>query len=72
MTFSYEPLPFGGSTESLGGPIDCILRTVRAEGVTGLWRGNLSTLAREVPGNMASQTDMELACRMFIYNITGD
>eukprot|EP00438_Fugacium_kawagutii_P034853 Skav225549 [mRNA] locus=scaffold81:233965:257891:+ [translate_table: standard] len=35
------------------GPIDCIARTVREEGVTGLWRGNLSTLAREIPGNMA-------------------
>ncbi|CAK9047647.1 Mitochondrial substrate carrier family protein S (Carnitine/acylcarnitine translocase) (CAC) (Solute carrier family 25 member 20 homolog B) [Durusdinium trenchii] len=41
------------TSQSYRGPIDCILRTVRAEGVTGLWRGNLSTLAREVPGNMA-------------------
>ena len=30
-----------------------IARTVRAEGVAGLFRGNLSTLAREVLGNMA-------------------
>lgn len=35
------------------GPIDCIVRTVREGGVQALWRGNLSTLAREVPGNMA-------------------
>jgi len=40
-------------SENYKGPIDCIARTVREEGVTGLWRGNLSTLAREVPGNMA-------------------
>eukprot|EP00933_Yihiella_yeosuensis_P062676 TRINITY_DN6565_c0_g6_i1.p1 TRINITY_DN6565_c0_g6~~TRINITY_DN6565_c0_g6_i1.p1 ORF type:complete len:330 (+),score=37.16 TRINITY_DN6565_c0_g6_i1:52-990(+) len=42
-----------GSSELYKGPLDCILRTVKAEGVTGLWRGNMSTLAREVPGNMA-------------------
>jgi len=35
------------------GPVDCILRTVREEGLTGLYRGNMSTLAREIPGNMA-------------------
>ena len=40
-------------SENYKGPIDCIARTVQEEGVTGLWRGNLSTLAREVPGNMA-------------------
>lgn len=44
----------GSSTQLLyKGPVDCILRTVKAEGVTGLWRGNLSTLAREIPGNMS-------------------
>ena len=40
-------------SENYKGPIDCIARTVQEEGVTGLWKGNLSTLAREVPGNMA-------------------
>ena len=25
------------------GPVDCIVRTVREDGLTGLWRGNLST-----------------------------
>eukprot|EP00930_Biecheleria_cincta_P031100 TRINITY_DN21578_c0_g1_i1.p1 TRINITY_DN21578_c0_g1~~TRINITY_DN21578_c0_g1_i1.p1 ORF type:complete len:325 (+),score=66.38 TRINITY_DN21578_c0_g1_i1:29-976(+) len=47
--------PAAGSSAQVvyKGPVDCILRTVQAEGVAGLWRGNLSTLAREVPGNMA-------------------
>jgi solute carrier family 25 (mitochondrial carnitine/acylcarnitine transporter), member 20/29 len=35
------------------GPIDCVRRAVAAEGVTGLYRGLLSTLMREVPGNAA-------------------
>lgn len=35
------------------GSIDCVVRTVRADGLAGLYRGNMSTLAREVPGNMA-------------------
>jgi len=39
--------------EPYRGPVDCVVRTVREEGVTGLFRGNLSTLMREVPGNVA-------------------
>jgi len=35
------------------GPIDCIKRTVAAEGVSGMYRGALSTMLREVPGNGA-------------------
>ena len=38
-------------------------QTVRAEGVQGLWRGNRSTLAREVPGNMAWFGVYELGMR---------
>ena len=47
------PAPAAGAPPLFTGPIDVITRTVRAEGVAGLFRGNLSTLAREVPGNMA-------------------
>ena len=43
---STEPAKFKG-------PIDCVMQTVRAEGVKGLWKGNVSCLLREVPGNMA-------------------
>lgn len=35
------------------GPIDCVLQTVRSDGFTGLWKGNVSCLMREIPGNMA-------------------
>ena len=40
-------------TQLYKGPVDVSMQVVRAEGVTGLWRGSLSMLAREVPGNMA-------------------
>ena len=45
--------PAVGAPALFTGPVDVITRTVRSEGVAGLFRGNLSTLAREVPGNMA-------------------
>ena len=35
------------------GPIDVIKRTIASEGVKGLWKGQMSCLAREIPGNMA-------------------
>ena len=35
------------------GPVDCLMKTVQQEGLQGLWRGNLSCLAREMPGNAA-------------------
>lgn len=59
-----------GSTDYKG-PIDCIVRTVREEGVTGLWRGNLSTSAREVPGNMAWFGVYEAGMR-FVQQARGD
>jgi hypothetical protein len=43
------PPPAAGAPALFTGPMDVISRTVRAEGLAGLWRGNLSTLAREVP-----------------------
>ena len=35
------------------GPIDCVIKSAKEEGVTGLWKGNVSCLARELPGNAA-------------------
>ena len=45
--------PAAGAPALFTGPLDVISRTIRAEGIAGLFRGNMSTLAREVPGNMA-------------------
>ncbi|GBG29109.1 Mitochondrial substrate carrier family protein S [Hondaea fermentalgiana] len=41
------------TTKTYSGPIDVVRKTVQKEGVRGLWKGNLSCLAREVPGNIA-------------------
>ena len=35
------------------GPIDVVRRTIAQDGIRGLWKGQMSCLAREVPGNMA-------------------
>lgn len=35
------------------GPIDVIRRTIATDGFKGLWKGQMSCLAREIPGNMA-------------------
>ena len=35
------------------GALDCLRHTLRVDGVSGLWRGNLACLAREMPGNAA-------------------
>lgn len=43
--------PLSGQVYS--GPLDCAVKTVRAEGLSGLWRGNTACMMREVPGNMA-------------------
>ncbi len=36
------------------GPIDCFIRTVRADGISGLYRGLASMLARDIPGDSLS------------------
>ncbi|KAL3702275.1 hypothetical protein R1sor_020297 [Riccia sorocarpa] len=41
------------SLQVYDGPVDCILRTVRSEGVGGLFRGFSATFAREALGNSA-------------------
>jgi hypothetical protein len=48
------------------GPIDCVKQTLKNEGVPGLFRGNASMLAREVPGNFAWYGVYEAACAHYI------
>eukprot|EP00906_Rhabdomonas_costata_P006790 RCo009846 len=43
------------------GPVDCAVKIVRSEGVSGLFRGMSSTLLREVPGNFALFGGYELS-----------
>ncbi|KAK4439963.1 Mitochondrial arginine transporter BAC1 [Sesamum alatum] len=39
------------SSSRYSGPIDCALRTVKTEGITGIFRGGVTTLLRESIGN---------------------
>jgi len=36
---------------SYAGTLDCIKQTIHTDGITGLFRGGISTIVREVPGN---------------------
>merc|ERR1719447_1443055 len=45
------------------GPADCVAQIIKAEGVQGLWRGNLGCLSREIPGNLAWFGAYELVLR---------
>jgi len=40
-----------GANRQYSGPIDCLVKSAREGGVTGLWKGNVSCLCREIPGN---------------------
>ena len=42
-----------GSVELYKGPIDVVVRTIKAEGLQGLYRGHTACLMREIPGNFA-------------------
>ena len=44
------------------GPVDCVRQTVQKEGLGALWKGNVSMLYREVPGNFAWYGVYEAAC----------
>ena len=44
------------------GPIDCIVKTAKQEGVFGLWKGQNAMLMREIPGNFAWFGVYELVC----------
>eukprot|EP00428_Durinskia_dybowskii_P007786 CAMPEP_0170303112 /NCGR_PEP_ID=MMETSP0116_2-20130129/51865_1 /TAXON_ID=400756 /ORGANISM="Durinskia baltica, Strain CSIRO CS-38" /LENGTH=310 /DNA_ID=CAMNT_0010555033 /DNA_START=55 /DNA_END=984 /DNA_ORIENTATION=+ len=51
------------SARVYSGPLDCVMHILRHEGPTGLWRGNFSCLAREIPGNLAWFGAYELVLR---------
>jgi hypothetical protein len=52
---------------SLAGPIDCIVQTVKSEGiVNGLYKGHAATLLREIPGNFFWYGVYETTCHLMI------
>ena len=49
------------------GPIDCVIKTINKEGfIKGLYRGNVSTMLREIPGNFCWYGTYEGICLMNI------
>ena len=57
----------GKDFRAYSGPIDCIMKTVKQEGVIGgLYKGNASMLLREIPGNFAWYGVYESVCAMNI------
>lgn len=49
------------------GPIDVVMQTLKSEGlVKGLYRGNFSTLLREIPGNFCWYGTYEGVCKAMI------
>ena len=66
----------GGAASTSGGgysgPVDIVRRVVGSEGVRGLWKGNVSCLAREVPGNMAWYGAYEGGVRLAQVNLGYD
>eukprot|EP00937_MAST-01D_sp_MAST-1D-sp2_P001568 g1568.t1 len=49
------------------GPIDCIVKTVKQEGIAGgLYKGNTSMLLREIPGNFAWYGVYEGVCAHYV------
>ena len=56
-----------GQYKQYKGPIDVAIKTIQNEGlVHGLYRGNVSTLLREVPGNFVWYGLYEGTCKFFI------
>lgn len=43
----------GAAALRFKGPVDVVMQTIRAEGIQGMWKGNVSCLVREIPGNFA-------------------
>ena len=51
----------------LQSPIDCLIKTVRQEGIAkGLYKGNSAMLLREIPGNFAWYGVYEGTCKALI------
>jgi hypothetical protein len=56
-----------GNFRVFTGPIDVIVQTVKSEGIVrGLFRGHLSTMYREIPGNFCYFGTYELVCTAMI------
>lgn len=49
------------------GPLDVIIQTLKYEGITrGMYRGHLSTMCREIPGNFCFFGVYEMTCKAMI------
>jgi len=48
------------------GPVDVVIKTIKTEGIQGLYRGNVSMLLREIPGNFCWYGAYEGTCMMMI------
>ncbi len=47
------------------GPLDCLKKTLKTEGVRALYTGHSATLVREIPGGMAYFGAYETFCKLF-------
>lgn len=54
---------FRNGGRGFSGPTETIRHVLRTEGVRGMFKGNVATLAREVPGNVAWFGVYELMCK---------
>ncbi|PWN92263.1 mitochondrial carrier [Acaromyces ingoldii] len=54
------------SFRGLDGPVSLFMRTIRADGLRGLWLGQTGTLLRETGGGIAWFLGFEWACRTLI------
>lgn len=54
------------SSVRYSGPLECIQDVLKREGVRGLWKGNLATTLREVPGNVAWFGVYEFICKLYM------
>ena len=56
----------GATFRAYKSPVDVIAQTYRQEGVRGFYRGHLSTMYREVPGNFCYFATYELVCNALV------
>lgn len=48
------------------GPFDVLVKILKSEGIRGLYRGNVGTLCREIPGNIAWFGVYEIVTKAFL------
>ena len=53
---------------SYKGPLDCVIKTIKTTGLTGMYKGHAATFARESVGGAAWFGTYELACRALSYD----